>query len=235
MAQALSLGGYRECLQTAIRVEDDQDWSPHVIDYGRFKQRLKYFARRRSQIRNMIASAKDHKLSEETLRDLCGPKQRLRAAKKLNPLSNPLGTRGHQHDDDADLKAYYQQMPLSENLSIDQHAHIGLPNIVTVPSPSLSHDADDVGMTDYVELGSADDSGDHGHLSLEDCQSQSTGESSVLSAHTKRRNQRYIMRRLSISERNEIIIFLEWEVNLSVAVYIILTLNPVPSTHLLKT
>ena len=91
MSNALSLGGFRECLQTAIRMEEDQDWSPHVVDYGRFKQRLKYFARRRAQIRHMIASAQDHKLSEETLRDLCGPKQRLRVAKKLNPLAKPLG------------------------------------------------------------------------------------------------------------------------------------------------
>lgn len=208
MSNALILGGFRECLQTAIRIEEDQDWSPHVIDYGRFKQRLKYFARRRSQIRNMIASAQDHKLSEETLRDLCGPKQRLRAAKKLNPLATPMRAAPIAEDVDVEMKAYYQQMPLSENLSIDPHAHVGLPNIVNVPSSRDAYEAD------YVEMGSADDSGEHGHLGLEDCcQSQSSaGESSVLTFHGKRRNQSYIMRRLSISERNEIIIFLEWEV-----------------------
>ena len=211
MSNALILGGFRECLQTAIRIEDDQDWSPHVIDYGRFKQRLKYFARRRAQIRNMIATAQDHKLSEDTLRDLCGPKQRLRAAKKLNPLTTPLRADPHADEVNVEMKAYYQQMPLSENLSIDRHAHVGLPNVVHVPS---SRDAYDEGA-DYVEMGSADGSGEHGHLSMDQdcCQSQSSaGENSALSFHGKRRNQSYIMRRLSIAERNEIIVFLEWEV-----------------------
>jgi len=181
--------GFRECLQSAVRSDEDVDWSCHVIDYARFKQRLKFFARRRSQIRTMIHNTEDQKLAEEVLRDLCGPKQRLRSAKKIAAQT------------EEEIAAYYQQMPLSQNLSEDPHAHVGLPNVVSVPSPSGDH---------YVEMSDGNNNDDDEPLdaSMDENSMSSTGGPSA----GKRRNQRSIMRRLSISERNEIIIFLEWEV-----------------------
>ena len=181
--------GFRECLQSAVRSDEDVDWSCHVIDYARFKQRLKFFARRRSQIRTMIHNTEDQKLAEEVLRDLCGPKQKLRSAKKIAAQT------------EEEIAAYYQQMPLSQNLSEDPHAHVGLPNVVSVPSSSGDH---------YVEMSDGNNYDDDEPLeaSMDENSMSSTGGPSA----GKRRNQRSIMRRLSISERNEIIIFLEWEV-----------------------
>lgn len=213
-ALILSGGGFRECLEKAVRVDVDHhdgggsnsdDWSPHCVDYARFKQRLKYFARRRSQIRTMIANQSDHRLSEEILRDLCGPKQRLRAAKKLSAVS---GDNSSNNNKDENLKAYYQQMPLSE--------HIGLPNVVNVPSQQQQTPPS---ASDYVEMGdSADYLEEEGNLSQQSSggDSNASGGAQAAAASNKRRDQRYIMRRLSIAERNEIIIFLEWEVCVSI-------------------
>jgi len=182
--------GFRECLQKAFRMEEDVDWSRHYIDYARFKQRLKFFARRRSQIRNMVATAADKRMSEETLRDLCGPKQRLRSAKKMVGGANP------EH-----VAAYYQQLAESSDQQQQEQNQEGLPNVVSIPAAS----------GDYVEMGDSDD----GMFPFDEDHSQSSANASSIGGfpNDKRRNQRYIMRRLSIAERNEIIVFLEHEVS----------------------
>lgn len=181
MSKAPNLDGFREWLDKAIRADDDVDWSTHTVDYQRFKQRLKFFARRREQIRNMVRSSSDGKLSEQVLIDLLGPKTSF-PARKIQGVNAEM----------------YSNAPLSHNLSMDPHSHIGMgpPDVVGIPT------------TRYVEMNES------GHVGLsrssEDA-SKSSGEG--LNPKKSRRTQRGIMRRLSVSERNEIIVFLDWEMD----------------------
>jgi hypothetical protein len=184
MSKALNTDGFRGWLEKAVRADDDVDWSSHTVDYPRFKQRLKFFARRRSQIRNMVRTSADGKLSEQVLIDLLGPKTSF-PAKKIG-------------GDDA---AIYSNAPLSHNLSMDPHSHIGMgpPEVVNVPT------------TDYVEMN--DENENVARSASTDIEEASQSSADGLNPHKRRRTQRAIMRRLSVSERNEIIVFLEWEMD----------------------
>lgn len=179
------MDGFRGWLEKAVRADDTVDWGAHTIDYPRFKKRLKFFGRRRSQIRNMIRSSSDGKISEQVLVDLLGPKTSFPAKNFGEPLD------------------YYADAPLSHNLSDDPHSHVGRivgpPLVVNGPSTGY------VGMSD-----NPDTLAQSGSTEAEDNSDMSGDDQNPLK---KRRTQRSIMRRLSVSERNEIIVFLEWEMD----------------------
>lgn len=62
--------GFRQSLEEAARPE----WSHAMVNYQRFKQRLKYFARRRAQLRSLLKQELDGCLAESDIYDLVGPK-----------------------------------------------------------------------------------------------------------------------------------------------------------------
>jgi SPX domain len=194
-----SMRGFRNSLEQALR---SQEWVRHTVDYWRFKKRLKYFARRRCQILRLLRASQDQTLSEQTLIDLLG------SAPPSHPSSS---TPFHHHSTDdvssdtctnaaADPEDVYMNAPLSCNLSMDAHAHIG--------RSSASSAAADV----YVEMKE--------YPSSRNRSDDSTVDSSSSAKPQKQRSQRSIMRRISISERNEIFAFLEWEMDKSLMFYL---------------
>lgn len=206
------MDGFRGWLEKAVRcdVDDcDVDWSAHTVDYPRFKKRLKFFARRRSQIRNMIRSSDDNRISEQVLIDLLGPKTSFPPAKQIDGLQDQ-----QQHHHHQDLYSN-PAVPLSHNLSMDPHSHIGRgpPDVVNVPTQATA---------DYVELNEeinnrGNSSSDNNPNIVAHSGSTENDDASVDVGHKnpqkRRRTQRSVMRRLSVSERNEIVVFLEWEMD----------------------
>lgn len=319
------------------------DWSSHTVDYPRFKKRLQFFARRRSQIRAMIRNSTDQRLSEQVLVDLLGPKTAFPVRQKgweknqhpqqaqeqqqqtannnnninSNEYDNAIQNQ-HQHshnnytnhmyasmpDDDDD---HPNNVPLSCNLSMDPHSHIGMggdtsaersvvvreggpPSSVTFPSSNTTTDNTKTAIgnrnnprrfqnhnynnstnnnnapTNYAAAATAPHHyvampgggaasshntlafgggppammiGDSGSTVEEGSQSSSASNATSSKNNTnhnsknvprhgvddqfpppKRRTQRSIMRRLSVSERNEIILFLEWEMDKALMFYL---------------
>ena len=74
MIDELTAGGFRLLLEKALRRDEVVDWSPHAVDYSQFKSRLRAFAQRRAQIRNMLHESPDQKIDEVALYEIIGPK-----------------------------------------------------------------------------------------------------------------------------------------------------------------
>lgn len=80
------MDGFRSLLDQSVRNDDDNDWSVHTIDYGSFKQTLRFFARRRSRIKAMLRQSKDGRLAEDVLTTIIGI-----GPKKPIPFVVPVG------------------------------------------------------------------------------------------------------------------------------------------------
>jgi hypothetical protein len=202
-----NMDGFRGSLKKAVRCDENHDWSSHTVDYPRFKKRLKFFARRRSQIRNMIRSSSDHKISEQVLIDLLGPKTTFSVRRQVQD----------EHHNEYDKAVNFAGVPLSHNLSMDPHSHVGMGPSESVGAPAAT--------TDYMEMNDGTSPPEQQQCG----QSNSTEEGSLSSSASngnsktplqKRRDQRSVMRRLSISERNEIVLFLEWEMDKALMFYL---------------
>jgi hypothetical protein len=145
--------GFRGCLETAV---DDLD---RVVDYAHFKQRLKYFGRRRAQLRHMLQQQVDGMLSEQTLIDLVGPKTKFPSTKIAKQI----------------VHGHYMEM---------SHQF------------SSSAEDDNTSVT-------------------------SRGSSIMMDPHAviKRRSAVGVWRRVSIAERNELLVFLEDQLNTALVYY----------------
>ena len=64
------LDGFRKWLDRAVRCDEGSDWTAHSVDYSLFKQRLKFFARRRSRLRTLLNDSHDGKIPETILNNL---------------------------------------------------------------------------------------------------------------------------------------------------------------------
>jgi hypothetical protein len=194
-------GGFRGHLGRAMRITEDgvDDWSPHTIDYTRFKQRLKYFARRRAQIRQILQNSPDATISEQVLFDLLGPKTKFPCKIQYNNNNNTI----------------LAKTPLSYSLSMDPQAmrqppaplrddEDGPPDIINIPSTEYMEMTDGVETPEIAFSGSSDMS------------------NNLMNAdpRKRRRHQRSVLRRLSISERNEIMLFLDWEMDKAFMFYL---------------
>lgn len=69
--------GYRPWLSRAIRVDDDNDWSVHTIDYTGFKKKLQFFSKRRQQLRALLAQSGDDSILATELDNVMGPPPQL--------------------------------------------------------------------------------------------------------------------------------------------------------------
>lgn len=65
--------GFRTALERAIRVEDEMDWGVHTIDYVMFKRRLKVFAKRRARLRELIRASPDERIPQDVVTAILGP------------------------------------------------------------------------------------------------------------------------------------------------------------------
>eukprot|EP00934_Nitzschia_sp_Nitz4_P008662 Nitzschia sp. Nitz4//scaffold15_size197535//168//2951//NITZ4_001543-RA/size197535-processed-gene-0.229-mRNA-1//1//CDS//3329537610//8652//frame0 len=70
--EGLGTDGYRAWLEKAIRVEDDKDWTPHTVDYASFKRKLRYFSKRRSNLRGLLVQSDNDSISISELEALLG-------------------------------------------------------------------------------------------------------------------------------------------------------------------
>lgn len=140
--------GFRGCLEKAV---DDLD---SVVNYAHFKQRLKYFGRRRAQLRHMMQQQPDGMVSEQTVVDLVGPKMKF-------------------------------------------------------PSTKIAKQTLD---NSYLEMSHQYSSGDESSCNL-------SAASNDPYAVIKRRPRSSVWRRVSIAERNELLSFLEEELNTALVYY----------------
>jgi Sugar (and other) transporter len=65
--------GFRFFYESALRVNDNEDWSVHSLDYGLFKKRLLFFSERRIRLRTLMRESTDGLLAEEDVSGLVGP------------------------------------------------------------------------------------------------------------------------------------------------------------------
>lgn len=155
--------GFRQSLADATRPE----WSSHMVDYSRFKQRLKYFARRRAQLRSLIRTESDGCLPESDIYDMVGPKTKF-PARPMAVIEN---------DDLADEDCNYELMH-------------------SPPCESSDNESSTMNSSAASSVGGGDPY-----------------------AAIKRRNERSVLRRVSITERNELLDFLQKELHKSAQFY----------------
>jgi Major Facilitator Superfamily len=150
--------GFRGCLETAV---DDLD---RVVDYAHFKQRLKYFGRRRAQLRHMLQQQPDGMLSEQTLFDLVGPKEKF--------PSKRIGRQSTIDDSYKEMSSQFAVAATGSTVGDDS---------------SVEHSVASFGARYY--------------------------------AYIKRQPQSGVWRRVSVSERNELLAFLEEELSAALVYY----------------
>ncbi len=80
--------GFRECFTKAIRVDENNDWSDHSIDYSVFKDRLCYFRERRKRLKYMLKHAPNHTLPEKVVTSIVGPKATLEKPNEKDSVGN---------------------------------------------------------------------------------------------------------------------------------------------------
>jgi hypothetical protein len=65
--------GFRPRLERATRIEEDTDWSVHTVDYVAFKRKVRYFSKRRTQLRTMLAASSDNSILASEMDPILGP------------------------------------------------------------------------------------------------------------------------------------------------------------------
>lgn len=65
--------GYRQWLMKAIRSDELQDWNIHAIDYATFKAKLRFFSKRRAELRRALRRSTENSISAEELDEMMGP------------------------------------------------------------------------------------------------------------------------------------------------------------------
>jgi hypothetical protein len=187
MESTLAADGFRTWLEKAARVEEGTDWTVHCIDYGKFKDRLRFFARRRANLRSLLRASPDGRISDHT-------------------LANELKS------DDADAADAF--LPAAVSVGAD-----GLPQRIEMRrNPSTNSRLGDVSPgiveTNYRPFLDAEPgSSEAASFPLsEEAESQdSLMKGGGNSARGK--NKRFVMRRVSIVERREMLTFLTWEMD----------------------
>jgi Major Facilitator Superfamily len=221
--------GFRTWLEKAVRVEEEEeangssnnnnnisnllDWGAHTVDYGRFKQRLKYFARRRSQLRNMVRNSPDQRISDEILVDMLGPKTpfplRRRQPKIDAPASSPPLVAGDRRRGNAANEEETSTFPPTEvNVPSGECYYRSMQDDdvnddAEAAQPSKS--STDIDLDDLDDLSQSSSAAEGGKQPGRfGGKQQQTG---------KRRDQRYVLRRISVAERNEIMMALDDEMD----------------------
>ena len=71
------LKGFRLLLERATRVDDDNDWSVHTVDYAAFKRMLRHFSKRRAELRAILTQSEDDCIDETHLAHILGPQAQM--------------------------------------------------------------------------------------------------------------------------------------------------------------
>jgi len=194
-----SQDGFGHLFEKALRAEEDVDWSQHTVDYVLFKARLKFFARRRARLRNMIRDSPDGRIPETILEGiLAEPFPLLDDEELLNDSKKMQRRKRHQE------QQKQQQMQTGRGGGDGDDLNAPGGNV----DGSLT--------TNYLPFelqrsGSLSD-GDESEASGRDPQ--------LAPAGGRRKSKRSVMRRVSKNERKEMFRFLTWEMDTAQMLYL---------------
>lgn len=199
------MDGYRPWLERATRVDNDNDWSMHTIDYAGFKRKLRFFSKRRSQLRGMLANSRDDSILASDLDDVMG-----------SPPHLPHGTLDQGTDilfatPRATGKTTTELMnELTEGGSLRTKAH------ETSQVQYVAFSDDDIEMMDQRRMGGRPPV----PLQIETDTSNRSERSSSMFWGPPRVKRQAVLRQVSNFERNDMMIFLALELDKVVMFYL---------------
>ena len=211
--------GFRLSLERAIRMEDEIDWSVHTVDYVMFKRRLKVFAKRRSRLRELIRASPEDRLDQNVVTAILGPiayqspalaflGMKAEEAKQLQEQQQQQQQQQQDYVpfvESATSSLTGMQLQLQQQQQQQQHPvmlHGAMPQTSTI--------------ADHPMVPPPDEDEDPPHDLLQ----TSHSDSSIYPSHPplphkpiKRLKKRAIWRGVSNAERNELVLFLTWEMD----------------------
>lgn len=204
------MDGYRPWLERAVRTDEEHDWSVHTIDYAGFKRKLRYFSKRRSKLRNLLATSRDDSMLASELDEIMGDPPRLPFGVKANRgllLPTPRAHGRTTSDLMAALTATTGD-PTTVTPTTDpthQISYVAFPEDDVVNLPNTTK------PTSMIPL----------QIEIDTVPSHSHSErSSFWSRPPPRVKRRAVMRQVSNFERNEMMIFLATELDKAVMFYL---------------
>jgi Major Facilitator Superfamily len=232
--------GFRTSLERAIRMEGEIDWSVHTFDYVMFKRRLRVFAKRRARLRALIQASPDQRIPQNIVDSILGPiayqapalaflgmkaeeakmREEEARANMLNSISNnPIGrsnssTSGvNMIDPPAEQGDYIQFVDSSvSSMSGPRLTHAVASHPVVHQTMQQTTDVHTVTEDEVLPQTLSDD---HPHELLQ--ADSSLPHTKLLvpfrSERIKRIKKRAIWRSVSNAERNELVLFLTWEMD----------------------
>ena len=226
------LDAFRPWLEKATRVEDEIDWSVHTIDYAGFKRRLLEFSKRRAKLRTMLRNSPDGHITRNEVDKVLGP----------NPALPPnfvagVGEGGHimapMSDEipGIDSSVTLGYVPFVESVSSRSNqlcTGLTVPEVdidladtaqkafgnlhkhaVVNATSSSSSDKSGIGLN-RVE---GNPSGGQKAPRMLKIKKMGRGEHVDTIGQDRPLKRRSVMRRASNSERQEVVVFLAWEVD----------------------
>jgi Major Facilitator Superfamily len=231
---------FRTSLERAIRMEGEIDWSVHTFDYVMFKRRLRVFAKRRSRLRALIQASPDQRIPQNVVDSILGPiayqapalaflgmkaeeakmqEEETRASMMNYNSNNPIGRSGSSTSGvnmtypNAGPGDYIQFVDSSvSSMSGPRLAHAVASHPVVHQTMQQTTDVNTVTEAEVLpqthsehpphELLQADSSLPHTQLLVP-----------FRSERIKRIKKRAIWRSVSNAERNELVLFLTWEMD----------------------
>lgn len=177
-------------LRKAILVEEDQDWTPHTVDYNLFKSRLKFFARRRSRLRSMMNESSDGRVNQTVLQTMLqiGPNSR-----DASPFASPPPR-------SITVNSYHINQSATS-------ATIGAEKALRCEASSSGEDDED-------------DHGEHPYIRFVDLTKSPSEASSLGTHTKGRIIKRSVLRQVSNLERQEMANFLRWEADKAALFYL---------------
>lgn len=226
--------GFRTSLQRAIRMEDEIDWSVHTVDYVMFKRRLKVFAKRRARLRELIRVSPDERIPQNVVTAILGPiayqspalaflgmkaeearlvqeeEDALKEANSSNNMNNDPGFATA-----ASASDYVPFVDSGVSSAAGAQLAFAASSHPVLHQQMRENSAPDI-FTDEDVLPPAEE--DPPHDLLQTSMSSNWSESSlprapVPSEPIKRLKKRTIWRSVSNAERNELVLFLTWEMD----------------------
>jgi hypothetical protein len=241
--------GFRTCLERAIRVEDEIDWSVHTVDYVMFKRRLRVFAKRRARLRELIRASPDERIPQNVLTAILGPIAYqspalaflgMKAEEAKLQEDALLKSRGSDQNPSADQQDHHHPQGVIGSASGDyiQFVDSGVSSTsgsrldhAVRSHPVLHHTMQQTTRADEVtdsavlpaQPGSAvlpstsSDPDQHNDLMQTSLSSSQPSDSShcqpIPQKPQRRLKKRMVWRAVSNAERNELVLFLTWEMD----------------------
>jgi len=215
--------GFRLSLERAIRMEDEIDWSVHTVDYVLFKRRLKVFAKRRSRLYELIRASPDERIPQDVVTAILGPiayqspalaflgmkaedhktQNTLTTEGEISTSNDCNGISGNLQQNPTNTGDYISFVEISGRnsmLQVSSHADTMDPNALSTSSSPEHYTNRDLLQTSYS--------------------SAAQNYRSYPDERMKRLKKRAIWRSVSNAERNELVLFLQWECDKAAMFYL---------------